>query len=122
MSMLRHHILARIFTFITAVVFLNMSFFLAEAVMLDLHDRELIENVANLITNSGFEEERDGETSGNDFPEKGIDLLENRLVTHHHSSLYYTGTRAIQLFINHYPAANHAQTYTPPPEDNIFIV
>jgi hypothetical protein len=120
MKMLRHHILAKVFTYLTCVAFLNMNFFLAEVVLLDFNNPQLLENIAGLITNSGYEEERDGELSGNDITEKGINLPENHLLIHHRS-LVLTGTKMIQILVNHYPAKNFAETFTPPPEGNIFF-
>ncbi len=115
MEELRHHILAKFFTILTALVFLNMSFFLAEVVLLDFNDRQLIENIASLVANSGFEEERDSEPAEQDSADKSFDLLAHNLMVHHHS-LYHTGSRARQELINLYPPANHSQTFTPPPE------
>ena len=60
MQFLRMHIASRIFTVFTAIVFLNMGFFLTEVKMLDLDlNKGLVENLAELILNIGMEEERD---------------------------------------------------------------
>lgn len=60
MQFLRTHIASKIFTVFTAVVFLNMGFFLSEIKMFDLDlKKEMVENLAELILNIGMEEERD---------------------------------------------------------------
>lgn len=115
MDYLRHHILTKIFTCLTCVVFLNMNFFLAEVMLLDFNNTKLIENIAGLITSSGAEEERDAESSVNDVTEKGINLPENNLLIHHGSMVLISG-RMIQTLVNHYPSGNYAKTFTPPPE------
>lgn len=116
MDYLRHHTLARMFTCLTCVVFLNMNFFLAEVMLLDFNNTKLIENIADLITSSGAEEERDAESAANDITGKGINLPENNLLIRH-SSMVLISVRMIRILVNHYPAGNYAQTFTPPPEN-----
>lgn len=115
MNFLRHHTLSKIFTYLTCLAFLNMNFFLVEVVLLDFNDKKLVQNIAGLIASSGFEEEKDCQSSGNDTADKGTGLPENHLLLHH-SSLVLTGTKLIRLLIDHYPDNNYAQTFTPPPE------
>lgn len=119
METVRHHILSKLATLFTAVVFLNMSFFLAEVILLDFSDREMIENIASLVASSGFEEERDTEPVEKDSMHNGFDMLALSLMVHH-TSLFHIGTKALQEFINLYPPANHAKTFTPPPEAVLF--
>lgn len=60
MRFFRTHFVNKIFALFLGVAFLNMSFFLTEIRMLDLElDRNLIENIAQMIFNVGMEEERD---------------------------------------------------------------
>jgi hypothetical protein len=115
MNSFRQHILARAFALLTGLVFLNMSFFLAEVSMLGLTNPELIENVAKLISSSGFEEERDGESSGNDSSAKEVDLLIHQIQLHH-SALFLITTKIIRILEDHYPHANYALIFSPPPD------
>ncbi len=60
MKFIRRHKFSRIFTLLTAMVFLNMGFFVAELKVLELDmNKDLVENLAELILNVGMEEERD---------------------------------------------------------------
>ena len=64
-------------TVFTAIIFLNMSFFLAEVSALKLHkDKELIANIAKLLSTSAAEEERDvfGATD-EDHTSRVVDLI-----------------------------------------------
>lgn len=113
MKFIRTHVLAKTLTFLTGLVFLNMSFFLAEVSMLKYDNKDIIENIANLLFNCGFEEERDGESSG-DSGGKEIDLMLQIQIHHTASILLSTGvTRNIH---NHYRHANYALDFFPPPD------
>lgn len=59
--MLRNPFLAKPLTILIGVIFLNLSFVLAEVSALDFenHDSALFENLVRLISTSGFEEEKD---------------------------------------------------------------
>ena len=113
MKFLRHLVVTRIFSLLIGIVFLNMGFFLAEVTMLKLDNKELIENIAKLITSSGLEEERDAE-SGHDNV-KGLDLFTNNLLTHH-ASLILIATRANHIYEDHYPVTHYVDIFSPPPE------
>ena len=115
MNSLRQHILTKIFTLITGVIFLNMSFFLAEVSMLKLTNKELVENVAKLISSSGFEEERDSETPGNDSSAKEVDILIHQIQIHH-SALFLITIKIIRIMDDHYPHANYSLNFSPPPD------
>lgn len=115
MNSFRTHYLSKITAFITGVVFLNMSFFLAEVSMLKYNQRDLIENIANLIFNSGFEEERDGQSSHNDNGAKEVDLLVQQ-VHNHNSSSCLISTRTNLLQVNHYLHANYSLSFFQPPD------
>ncbi len=105
----------RIFSLFTGIVFLNMSFFLAEVCMLDLKDKQMIENVCNLILNGGLEEERDGHGSGTDVPIKIFSLASGDLMLHH-SSLFLIAVKMHQEMEDHYLHADHSEIFSPPPE------
>jgi hypothetical protein len=119
MNSFRQHYLTRAFSLMTGLVFLNMSFFLAEVSMLRLTNPELIENVAKLISSSGFEEERDGESSGNDSSAKEVAFLIHQIQLHH-SSLFLITTKSNRMLEDHYPHANYSLIFSPPP-DSFFL-
>ena len=113
MNFLRSHISSRLFSLLIGVVFLNMGFFLAEVTMLKLDNKDLIENIAKLITSSGLEEERDAE-SGHDTV-KQLDLFSSNLLTHH-TSLTLVATRANHVHEDHYLITHYLDIFSPPPE------
>jgi hypothetical protein len=83
MKTVRLHIVSKIVAVLTGIVFLNMSFFLTEIRMLNLHvtDHALVENIVKMMTGAGFEEEKDafGESSEQGNSEQAIDF---HLVAH----------------------------------------
>ena len=115
MNVFRTHYLSKVTALITGVIFLNMSFFLAEVSMLKYSKKELIENIAKLIFNSGFEEERDGEASGTDNTAKEVDLHLQQVQIHHASS-FLMSTSVNRTLVNHYLHANYSLTFFPPPD------
>lgn len=115
MTHFRQKIAVRIFSLFTGVIFLNMSFFLAEMCMLDLEDEEMIENVCNLVINGGMEEERDAHTSGSDVPIKVFSINSVDLLLRH-SSLFLIATKVHQENEDHYLHADHSEIVSPPPE------
>jgi hypothetical protein len=115
MDKFRQRNLVRLFAIITGAMFLNMSFFLAEVSALKISDQDLIENIAKLVSGSGFEEERDGESAKSDTGAKEGFFL-NLQVQIHHQSLFLIATKANHAWENLYPHANYSQTYTPPPD------
>lgn len=113
MKTIREHALTKAFTLITCVVFLNMSFFLAEVSMLKYSKKELIE-IAKLILNTGFEEERDGATPGADSMGK-VDLAaHHQQLSNQLFSLISIETN--RILVDHYRHANHSLTFFPPPD------
>jgi hypothetical protein len=114
MKVLRQHYLTKILTILTGVVFLNMGFFMAEISLLKIDNQEMIENIARLISNGGFEEERDGETSSHDNA-KEVDIFLSQMLIHH-TSLFLIGAKSHQTQEDLYPHANHAFRFSPPPD------
>ncbi len=115
MNVFRQRYLAKTFSLITGVIFLNMSFFLAEVTLLKFSQKEIIENIAKLILNSGFEEERDCESSGGDTFGKEVDLHLQQVQIHYTSS-FLMSIRVNRTLIDHYRHANHSSTFFPPPD------
>ena len=115
MMLCRHKTVTRIFALITGVVFLNMSFFLAEVCLLDFQDKQMIENVCNLVINGGLEEERDSHSGGGDAPQKIFPLVGDKLLLRH-SSLFLIACKTYTDSEDHYRHADHSETFTPPPD------
>lgn len=114
MNAIRQSYLTRVFSLLTGLVFLNMSFFLAEVSMLKYSKKELVE-IARLILNMGYEEERDGEPSVTDTLGKEVYLPLHQAQLHHTSS-FLISTRATQTLVDHYRHANHSLIFFPPPD------
>lgn len=73
-----HVIISRLMAFFTGLVFLNMSFFLAEIRILgiSLRDKVLAENIVKLLSGAGAEEERDaGADAKTDTAGSEVDIL-----------------------------------------------
>lgn len=119
MQMLRNHTFVRVFSLFTGLIFLNMSFFLAEVCMLNLKDKQMIENVCNLVINAGMEEERDGHSSGADVSLKEFAFIEESLMLKH-SSLVLIACKIHHEYEDHYLHADHSIKFSPPPEGVTF--
>lgn len=102
----------------TGLIFLNMSFFLAEVSALKLtHDKKMIENIARLIAGSSAEEEKDvfGGLADEDCSAKEVDLIFNYSAhTIHGHVIFINNKRG-----NHdqgVPLLGSHEIYSPPPE------
>jgi hypothetical protein len=116
MNTIRKHPLTKASALITGVVFLNMSFFLAEVSMLKYEKKELIE-IAKLLLNTGFEEERDtsGGSAGADNLSKVVELGFVQAQVDESAS-YLISTTINRTIVDHYRHANHSLTFFPPPD------
>lgn len=104
--------------FLTGLLFLNMSFFLAEVKALKLDkDKALLENIVKLIVGSMTEEEKETcpSAEGSDTLIKEVDLL--------HAHLLYLGNnhlitlkKAICFQGTEKLLTRSADTLTPPPK------
>ncbi|MDQ2655816.1 MAG: hypothetical protein M3Y60_00235, partial [Bacteroidota bacterium] len=111
----RHQTVTRIFSLFTGIVFLNMSFFLAEVCLLNFQDKQMIENVCKLVLNGGLEEERDAHSAGGDVPQKIFPLIGDKLLLRH-SSLFLIAIKIYTDSEDHYRHADHSKTFSPPPD------
>lgn len=122
MNALRNQAAARIFSLFTGVIFLNMSFFLAEVCMLEFNDDQMVENVCQLVLNAGFEEERDSHSSGSpDSALKVFGMTADALLSRH-SSLFLIANKMHQEFEDHYVPADHSEKFSPPPEVGFSLI
>jgi len=103
-------------TLFTGLIFLNMSFFLAEVSMLKLNqDRKMIGNIAKLIASSSAEEEKDafGGTD-EDCSAKEVDLI---FQYYTHTSADFALILSKRFFFNPgSPLLGSYEIYSPPPE------
>lgn len=115
MGVFRHRAGTKIFAIFTAVIFLNMGFFLAEVCLLNFTDRQMIENVSNLVLNGGLEEERDAHSGANDIPLKLFSFLSADHLSRH-SALFLIASKVHRDFQDHYVHADHSEKFSPPPD------
>lgn len=120
MKSFRQHFLAKAFALLIGVIFLNTSFFMAEISLLKVSNYELLQNIVKLVSNSGLEEERDGESSEKDTSAKEVYILISQVERHHHS-LFLIATKVNHTLEDRYPHANYSQTYSPPPDFFSFV-
>jgi hypothetical protein len=75
MNLMRSTAISKFVAMATAVVFLNMSFFLTEITMLNLHDDNIkvFERLVKILANTGQEEEGDTEAN-EEGPEAFVDF------------------------------------------------
>lgn len=101
----------------TGLIFLNMSFFLAEVSALELtKDKQMSKNIALLISSSAAEEEKDvfGGLADEDCSVKGVDLI----VAYSTHSIHGHEI-VISKYRNHdqgLPLLGSYEIYSPPPE------
>jgi hypothetical protein len=104
-------------TVFTAVIFLNMSFFLAEVSALKLDkDKKMIANIAKLISTSAAEEERDvfGATD-EDHAAREVDLIYNYSIHTIHN--YILDVSIKRCALDHgLPILGNYEIFSPPPE------
>jgi hypothetical protein len=117
MDFIRKHFLSKVVALVAGLAFLNMSFFLAEISLLSFDKKDLIENIAKLILNTGFEEERESETSGE---HKVKEILLGLQVQIHGTSSFLISVSVNSAMINHYRHANYSLTFFPPPDIHNF--
>lgn len=102
----------------TGLIFLNMSFFLAEVSALKLtQDKKMIANIAKLISSSAAEEEKDafGGTADEDCSAKEVNLIFN--YTTHTIYGYTSLIKNLRCVLNQgLPLLGSYEIYSPPPE------
>ena len=115
MDNIRNHFLSKICAFVAGLAFLNMSFFLAEVSLLKFEKQSMMENIAKLILNAGFEEERDTNPSG----ETSLKItLHEQQVQIHCASSFLISTKVNDILIENYKHADHSLLFYPPPDSS----
>ncbi len=117
MKLFSRNLFTKLFSLFTGVIFLNMSFFLAEVCLLDFQDKQMIENVSKLILNGGLEEERDthGASGLGADAFKVLSIGSDDLLLRH-SSLFLIAARTHSDNEDHYLHADYSEIVSPPPE------
>lgn len=112
MKVFRHIFAKRIFTMIAGLTFLNMSFFLAEVVILGIDKNSSL--VRNFVT-SGFEEEKETSSESSEVDESKVflSLSENLF---RHNILFISGSNRDKIFHNVMTDPGHKKIFSPPPE------
>lgn len=116
MRRFREHVAGKILTVITTLMFLNLSFLLAEVRLLGIDkDTRFSRIISLIVSGSCFEEEKEagGDTSEDDSSKK-IDLA----LHHHHQSsdAYSLLSKAMGASHNAMLLWRTFETFTPPPE------
>jgi hypothetical protein len=119
MTIFRQKYIKTAMIFFTGIIFLNMSFFLAEVTALKLAgNKALVENIAKLISGGGLEEEKDASTEtaeGGDVTVKEVDLLAHHAFIHHAAlSLIAQGRNGI--LNDTFSYFSYLEIFSPPPE------
>jgi len=118
MKLFRLKYVSNTFTLITGIIFLNMSFFLAEVTALKLHqDKQMMETISKLLSGCAAEEEKDifGGSSDEDSTAKEIDLIFDY---HTHSPGYFPlmSKNKLHAFSQGIPQLGNYEIFSPPPE------
>lgn len=117
MKLFRGHILSRLITLITGIIFLNLSFILTEINSLELKENnvELYNNIVRMVSGIGAEEEKDvaGETESSAEKEVNIFCINHGQLT----ADYYLITCGLHASEQNLKllSGNHEIT-TPPPK------
>ncbi len=117
MLIFRNSLFKNIATVFTGLIFLNMSFFLFEVSALKLNqDKDMVANIAKLISSSAAEEEKDVFGGADeDHSAKEIDLIFSYAAhTIHSFNVQISKKRSV--FNQGIPLFGSYEIYSPPPE------
>jgi hypothetical protein len=117
MIIFRNLFLKHAMTLFTGLIFLNMSFFLAEVSALKLNqDKKMIANIAKLISTSAAEEEKDVFGGADeDHSAKEVNLIYSHAAHTIHS--YTLDVNSKRCILDHgLPETGNYEIFSPPPE------
>lgn len=106
------------FSLFTGIIFLNMSFFLAEVSALKLdQNKQMMENISKLLGGCAAEEEKDifGGSSEEDTLAKEIDLIFNHHTYTPGNSILVSNSK-MSVLDQGRPLFGNYEIYSPPPE------
>lgn len=117
MRLFRLKYVSNTLTLFTGIIFLNMSFFLAEVSALKLHkDKKMMENISKLLSGSAAEEEKDiFGGSDEDNTAKEIDLIFN-YHTYDPGYVSLLSKNKLDVFSRGVPQLGNYEIFSPPPE------
>jgi hypothetical protein len=117
MNHFREHFFSRLFTVVTAVIFLNMSFFLVEVSLLELEkDGRFGKIITLVLAGTCFEEEKE---AGADTTEEETSAKKIEVVFQNHSYAsdgYILLSDSKWISDHSIPLGGINETFTPPPE------
>lgn len=118
MNQFRESLVSKALTLLTTLVFLNMSFFLAEVKLLKLEkDSRFTKIIALVVSGTCFEEEKEagGETAEEETSAKKIDVL---FGYHNESNNQHVLLSNLLDLLAHqsHPSGGDREIFTPPPE------
>lgn len=117
MNAFRQNFFSKLLTVVTALIFLNMSFFLVEVSLLDLEkDGRFSKIIALVLSGTCFEEEKEtgGDTSEEEGSAKKIEVV---FQDHCHAFDAYTLLASAKWIADHSLMLGGVyETFTPPPE------
>jgi hypothetical protein len=117
MFIFRQAFIKNVMTLFTGIIFLNMSFFLAEVSALKLsQDKKMFANIVKLISTSAAEEEKDAFAgTDEDCSSKEVDLIFNYSVHTLFSFAILINNKSLNLDQG-IPLLGNYEIYSPPPE------
>ncbi|MEX1239199.1 MAG: hypothetical protein WEB30_05765 [Cyclobacteriaceae bacterium] len=117
MNCFREHFFSKVLTVLTAAIFLNMSFFLAEVSLLELEkDGRFSKIIALIVSGTCFEEEKEtgGDTTEEEAASKKIEVV---FQDHCHPfDVYIVLSNAKWIRDHSVTLGGIYETVTPPPE------
>jgi len=120
MNRFREHFFSKLLTLITTLIFLNMSFFLAEVTILDLQEDSRFSKVISLVlSGTCFEEEKEtgGDTTEEDTSAKKIEVV---FTDYHKAFDAHIILSDLKWGFDHgLPTFGVYKKFTPPPESMV---
>ncbi|MBA4055877.1 MAG: hypothetical protein C0490_14275 [Marivirga sp.] len=118
MKLFRIKYVSNALSLFTGIVFLNMSFFLAEVSLLKLdQDKQMVENIAKLLAGCAAEEEKDvfGGSADEDPTAKEIDLIFSYAIFTPDGFIQINKSK-VHALDQGIPRLGNYEIYSPPPE------
>ncbi len=118
MRIFRIKYVSKALSLFTGIIFLNMSFFLAEVSLLELKkDKKMVENISKLLAGCAAEEEKDvfGGSADEDSSVKEIDLIFSYLI-YTSDGITTPDKSKVHVLTQGVPRLGNFEIYSPPPE------
>ena len=118
MEILRKPLIRFVFLFVTGITFVNLSFFMAEVVFLNLDKKDrTIQTIFCILNSGGFEEESEAPADGHEKLSdlKGVDLYFNHNL-YHHQHLYLIAQQREGVLHTLILREGFSKIFSPPPE------